>query len=277
MHPAGALLPAGAPRDKIVEPEVSQFVPAVRGEDYRPRRRRVGQRAQAFEPGDKAAAALGGRLPPRAARRHHDERWAGAAAVGYSRDDVAGARRRAAALGDEPARRALRRRGKQHGPHFARDMNRRRATGRTEALGIEQSHAGALSGAQDDDAAMTAAPAQPLEFAAIDRARRQLGDKNFRIAAGQSQPAAHSRRIGRRRLENRDCFDPLAAEFEKSGHRIEPVEREFLDRHRGTERRCLPRQPLGAGRVAGAGRAMGALRIPIGQPSRGAALCVVEE
>ncbi len=124
---------------------------------------------------------------------------------------------------------------------------------------------------------MAAVVAQPREFAAVDCARRQLGDCDLRPAAGEAEPAGHPRRVGRRRVEYRDRRDLLALEFEKDVDRIEPVERELLDRHRGPERRSLLRQPSGAGRVANGCGAVDPLRIPHAEPARGPLPCVVEE
>ena len=131
---------------------------------------------------------------------------------------------------------------------------------------------GRFAGAQDDKAAMPARPAQPLVFAAIDRPRRQFGDGDLGGAAGQPKPPGDARRIGRRRVEHRNRLDPRAADFEKRRHRVEAFEREFLDRHRSAERRRFARQPVGAGIVARGRGAVDALRVPRGEPARGALL-----
>lgn len=68
MHPGGAALgnrtlPSRPPCHEFVETEMAEFVPAVGGENHVAGRWGRGQRTQCFEPANKAAAALGSRLP----------------------------------------------------------------------------------------------------------------------------------------------------------------------------------------------------------------------
>ena len=187
---------------------------------------------------------------------------------------LAGVRRLSAT---QPGRGALRRRGEHRFARLARHLDCRGAIGLAEALGVGQRQAGALAGAQDYQRAMTAGAAHPLIFAAIDRVHRSLGDGDLGIAADQPKPPGDARRIGRRRVEHRCRLDPLAADFEKRRHRIEPVEREFLDCHLSAERRRFRSQPLGAGIVARSRGAVGALRIPRDKPALGAPSCLIED
>ena len=79
MDPDGAALgnralSARAAGHKVVETEMPELMTAVGGEDHVADGRGSDERAQGFEPAYEAAAALGGRLPPRAARGHHHHR-----------------------------------------------------------------------------------------------------------------------------------------------------------------------------------------------------------
>src|SRR5438309_1911987 len=78
----GGPLPAGTASDEVVETEMTELVAAVGGEYHIAERRGGEQSAQRFEPADEPAAALRGRLPPRAARRHDDDRPPPTAAAG---------------------------------------------------------------------------------------------------------------------------------------------------------------------------------------------------
>ena len=109
---------------------------------------------------------------------------------------------------------------------------------------------------------MRAVAAQSLELASIDRARRQFGYADFGIAAGRAEPAGNPLRLGRRRVEDRNGGDLPYAEFDKTLDGVEPVEREFLNRDRGTGNRGFLREPFGTGEVARRAGAVQALTIP---------------
>src|SRR5438045_534380 len=107
--------------DKIIEPKVAEFMAGIGSEDDRYGRRRGEQCSQRFEPRNETPAAFRRRLPPGAARRHDDEGWT--AVAGEARHDIAGTRRSAPAVGDEPSRSTLSG-GREHRcPGFGRDMN----------------------------------------------------------------------------------------------------------------------------------------------------------
>src|ERR1051325_3710691 len=123
------------------------------------------------------------------------------------------------------------------------DMHGQRAIRVAELLGVEEPHAGPVAGADDDERAMRAVAANALELAGIDRARRQFGDADLGIAADRAEPTTYALCVGGWRVEHRHRRDLPRAEFDKAFDRVEPGERQFLDRHACAERRRLPRQP----------------------------------
>src|SRR6266498_1193108 len=95
MDPRELRFAAGTPRDEVIETDVAKLVPAVGRENNVAGGRSRLQRAQRLQPAHESAAALGGRLPPRAARGHHDDGRAASVASGDGHDDIARLRWRA--------------------------------------------------------------------------------------------------------------------------------------------------------------------------------------
>ena len=251
---------------------MAEFMTAVCGEDDVASGRRGDQGAQRLEPADDAAAALGGRLPPRAVRRHDDERPPVVLCTSQRDDDVESMRWGAAARADEAGGAALRD-CLEHGRTVdTGHMHGRGAVGVAKPLGVEEAEAGPVTGAQHDERTVAGVAADTLEFAGIDCARRQFGDADIGVAAEDAETPFNSGVRGRRRIEHRHRRDLPHAEFEKAADRVEPVEREFLDRHLDAECGRLPRQPGGAGSAADRRGAVDAELIPGGEPCRCARL-----
>ena len=251
---------------------MAQLMAGIRGEDDRTGRGRCEQRPQRFEPAHDAAAALGGRLPPRAARGHDDNRRGGAVAAGGIErdDDVAGGSGRAAAFGDEPGR----------------TRARAAAASTTSRAALDRWIVGMPNGSRNFSAFSNARPGlgpahrmtkprcaaaapQPLVFAAVDGLRRQLGDGDLGIAADRPEPALDAVAVGGRGVEGRDRRNTRAIDVEKGRAGVEPLDGEFLDRDIGAERGGLGRQPFRPGVVAIGRGAVIALRIPGGEPACG--------
>ena len=117
-------------------------------------------------------------------------------------------------------------------------MDRRRAVRSAKALGIDEPHAGRLALADDDKPALAGGAAQPLEFARIDRARGQFGDGDL-----DPEPALDTGGTRSRRIKHRHRRDPLAGDVEPGSERVEPVERNLLERGRDAERFGLGGEP----------------------------------
>src|SRR5262245_14598719 len=240
---------------------MSQLVPAGRNKMRSARLLFRRERAHRFQPANQAAAAFAGRTPPTAARRHHHQRGESRLRAIDRRPDVVSLRLYAIDVRDDTRWRALPRLLFQPFAVFAADLQRGRTNGVFEVGAVDRTQARTRAFCDDEQGPMAARATCRFIVCAVFGAWRQLDQSKLCGAAEYAELAAHAVRIGKCRVKERQTIDALAADLDKTVHRIDTVEFERFERRLDAEFAHFRREPISGSFVALRAGAMNTLRI----------------